>query len=286
MKEQFYAFALLAILFCSAALVSCSAAEEPEVVAPPVEPARAMPGDMVLIPAGEFAMGTDKTFSDRPALEGPEHTVDLPAYNVDVFEVTHGQWMKFTTESEYSPEGNWRQFYSIGKEDFPVTNVTWEDAKAYCEWAGGRLPTEQEWEKAARGSKGLRYPWGDVWDATRSNCSEMGFRNTVEVGQIDTDKSDYGLYDVMGNAQEWTSDKLAPYPESPVRRNKAFRQGYMAIRGGSYAMKGRTMGLYSRTGYKSDAQYGIGFRCAKDAEQEAPEEPEEEEAGEASETQQ
>ncbi len=249
----------------------------------PVEPARAMPGDMVLISAGEFAMGTDKTFSDRPALEGPEHTVDLPAYHIDVFEVTLGQWMKFTTEGDYSPEGNWRQFYSIGKEDFPVTNVTWEDAKAYCEWAGGRLPTEQEWEKAARGSKGLRYPWGDVWDATRSNCTEMGYRNTVEVGQIDTDKSDYGLYDVMGNAQEWTSDKLAPYPESPVRRNKAFRQGFMAIRGGSYALKGRTMGLYSRTGYKPDAQYGIGFRCAKDAEQETPEE---EEAGEASETQQ
>ena len=267
MKNQSYVFMSLILFVFGVALPSCSAVEEPEMIAP-AEPVKGMPGDTVLIPAGEFVMGTNNTGAEGLATASPTHTVDLSDYHIDVFEVTHGQWMKFTVESDYSPKGNWRQFYSIGKEDFPVTNVTWEDAKAYCEWAGGRLPTEQEWEKAARGAEGLRYPWGDVWDATQSNCSEMGYRNTIEVGQIDADKSGYGLYDVMGNAQEWTSDKLAPYPDSPVRRNKAFRQGFIAIRGGSYALKGRSMGLYSRTGYKSDVQYGIGFRCAKDAEQE------------------
>ncbi len=267
MKNQSYIFISLILFVFGIALPSCSAVEEPEIIAP-AEPVKATPGDMILIPAGEFVMGTDNAGSGGLAIASPTHRVDLPAYHIDVFEVTHGQWMKFTVGSDYSPKGNWRRYYSIGKEDFPVTNVTWEDAKAYCEWTGGRLPTEQEWEKAARGAEGSRYPWGDVWDATKSNCSEIGHRNTIEVGHIDADKSGYGLYDVMGNAQEWTSDKLTPYPDSPVRRNKAFRQGFMAIRGGSYALKGRSMGLYSRTGYKSDVQYGIGFRCAKDAEQE------------------
>jgi formylglycine-generating enzyme required for sulfatase activity len=267
MKNQSYFFMSLILFIFGVALLSCSAVEEPEIIAP-AEPVKATPGDTILVPAGKFVMGTDNVGSGGLATASPVHTVYLPAYHIDVFEVTHGQWMKFTVGSDYSPKGNWRQFYSIGKEDFPVTNVTWEDAKAYCEWGGGRLPTEQEWEKAARGAEGLRYPWGDVWDATQSNCSEMGYRNTIEVGQIDADKSGYGLYDVMGNAQEWTSDKLVPYPDSPVRRNKVFREGFMAIRGGSYALKGRSMGLYSRTGYKSDVQYGIGFRCAKDAEQE------------------
>ena len=263
MKNQSSVFMSLILFFLGIALPNCSAVEEPEMIAP-AEPAKAMPGDTVLIPAGEFVMGTDNAGFGGPAAASPSHTVDLPAYHIDVFEVTHGQWMKFTVESDYSPKGNWRNFYSIGKENFPVTNVTWEDATAYCAWAGLRLPTEQEWEKAARGAAGLRYPWGDVWDATQSNCSEMGYRNTIAVGQIDADKSSYGLYDVMGNVQEWTSDKLAPYPDSPVHRNKAFKQDFIAIRGGSYALKGRSMGLYSRTGYKSDIQYGIGFRCAKD----------------------
>lgn len=246
------------------------------------EPELPKPGDMVLIPAGEFVMGTDEKRTGRPALESPERKVDLPAYKMDVYEVTHGQWIRFTTKGEYGPEGNWRQFYSIGKEDFPVTNVTWEDAKAFCEWAEKRLPTEAEWEKAARGAEGNKYPWGNKFDAYKSNCNEKGYGNTIEVGQMPSDKSVYEVYDLMGNAQEWTSEELKPYPKSPIRRSPEFRRGYIAVRGGSYAMKGGSMSLYTRSGFFPKSQYGIGFRCAQDVEVEEGAEEAAEEVSDAS----
>jgi len=252
--------------------LGCGEAEAPAEEAIAVEPeiVKPKPGDSVLIPAGEFIMGTEQ--QAPPELAVPQHTIDLQAYSIDVYEVTLGEWIKFITEADFQSEGNWRQYYSIGKEDHPVSNVTWEDAKAYCEWAGKRLPTEQEWEKAARGPDGNRYPWGDVWDARSSNSSEMGMRNTMEVGETEADKSPYGLYDMMGNTQEWTSEKLTPYPDSPARRDDAFRGNYIAVRGGSYAIKGRTMGLFSRSGFVPEAQNGLAFRCAKDVEQESPQE--------------
>ena len=256
-------------LYLGLLLISFSCAQEEVVELPPEKPTI---GEMALVPAGEFIFGSN----DRP-IDAPEQTIDLPAYYIDYYEVTFGQWMKFTTESEYQPEGNWRQFYSIGKEDFPVTNVTWEDAKKYAEWAGKRLPTEQEWEKAARGPDGLAYPWGEEWSAYKSNCNERGYRNTIEVGEIETDKSPYGVYDMMGNVQEWTADELKPYPESPAAKDEAFRLDYVAVRGASYAMRGSSMTLWTRSGYYAKSQYGLGFRCVKDVEEEEPiEEPTEE----------
>ena len=262
---------LLAIF--SFILLSCAQTVEEvpaELVAIAPEPQLPKPGDMVLIPAGEFVMGTNEKVAGRPPLESPERKVDLPDYKIDVYEVTHGQWIKFITESEYNPEGKWRQFYSIGKEDFPVTNITWEDAKAFCGAAEKRLPTEAEWEKAARGVEGNKYPWGNKFDILKSNCNGVGYRTTVEVGQMRKDKSSYGVYDLMGNAQEWTSEKLKPYPKSPARRNAAFKtydgRSYIAVRGASYAIKGGSMALYTRSAYFAKSQYGIGFRCAQDVE--------------------
>ena len=269
-KTTFLTFLIL--LSCSTWLGCGESAEAPADAAIAVDPeiVKPKPGESVLIPAGEFIMGTEQQTS--PQLAVPQRTIDLPAYSIDVYEVTHGEWIKFITEADFQPEGNWRQFYSIGKEDHPVSNVTWEDAKAYCEWTGKRLPTEAEWEKAARGPDAYRYSWGDLWNARNSNSSELGMRNTMEVGEVDTDKSPYGVYDMVGNAQEWTGEKLAPYPDSPARRDDAFRSNYIAVRGGSYNVKGRTMGLFSRSGYAPDSEYGIGFRCVQDVEQESPQE--------------
>jgi formylglycine-generating enzyme required for sulfatase activity len=258
---------IILVIVCILSLAGCTkmvetdpteqAAAEPEV-------ARPRPGDMVLIPAGEFTMGNSKR-----DLDAPERRVDLPAYEIDVFEVTFGQWMTFTTDSGHEPEGNWRQFYSIGKEDFPVANITHDDAKSYAKWAGKRLPTEAEWEKAARGPDGNPYPWGEKWDPTKSNCNEIGFRNTVRVGEMRTDKSVYGVHDMMGNVQEWTSDVLKAYPRSPAANDDVFKRGYIAVRGGSYAMKGDSMFLWTRSGYFPKSQYGLGFRCVRDVEQPA-----------------
>lgn len=259
-------------------LIGCGQpAEETAAEALPPEdlpPPKPKPGDWVTVPAGEFKMGSDERperSKNQPQFYEPEHTVETKAYEMLVFEVTNGQFAKFQIESDYAAEGNWRQFYSIGKEDYPVANVTHDDANEFCKWAGGRLPTEAEWEKAARGPEGFLYPWGDKWDPTKSNCNEMGFANLVQVGQLETDVSGYGVHDMMGNVQEWTADKFAPYPDSPARRDVNFTRGYISARGGSYAIKGGSIFLYTRGAYLPKAQYGIGFRCVKDAEGEGGE---------------
>ena len=260
----------------SLAWFGCSEPPPPEPEAPvDLPPPPPKPGDMVLIPAGEFMMGTDSVPTNSQGLETPAHkvTMDKPYY-IDVFEVTNGQWIKFLTESRTKVESNWRPMYSIGKEDVPVSNLTLDDAKVYCEWAGKRLPTEAEWERAARGPENLRFPWGDVYDPSKSNTNDMNFNGLVEVGSFETDKSGYGVYDMMGNVQEWTSDRLRPYPgsERKVRNNAAFTSRFRlyALRGSSFAFKGSSMNLLTRSGYPAKAQYGTGFRCAKDAEEEAP----------------
>jgi formylglycine-generating enzyme required for sulfatase activity len=275
MKDKLSFLSFLLIFSSSLLWLGCSdATEAPIDEVADMTPAQPEPGEMVLIPAGEFIMGSD--LERTPPLEVPEHTVELPAYYIDVYEVTHGEWIRFLTENDYSPEGDWRRFYNIGKEDHPVGNVTWEDARTYCEAAGKRLPTEAEWEKAGRGTDGLKYPWGEVWES-KANTEEHGMRNSIEVGEMAEDKSPFGVYDMMGNSQEWTADKLEPYPDNPDRRNESFRRDFIAVRGGSYAMRGRSMALYMRSAYLMDAQYGIGFRCVRDSEK-AVQEGEEDQA--------
>ncbi len=224
-------------------------------------PPKPVPGDMVTVPAGEFTMGTDKDPHPLKLAE-PAHKVNLPEYKIDVYEVTNGEFAKFQVESSYKAQGDWQSYYKIGREDYPVANVTWSDAKAYCEWAGKRLPTEAEWEKAARGTTSTRYPWGDVFDWTKANTNEHGVRDTLEVGSLPEDKSPYGSYDMFGNVQEWTADDLKPYPGAKL--DDVYKRKLKVIRGASYAMKGESMYLFSRTAAPAEAQWGIGFRCVQD----------------------
>ena len=270
MQDKCWVLRFVFLIIALVLPISCAPSEEPvqEVMQPltPAEPEKPQVGDWVLIPAGEFIMGSNNTIVDQPALNTPEHTVELPDYEIMVYEVTNGQWIRFMTEGEYEPEGNWRDLYSIGREDVPVSNLTFDDATAYCEVAGGRLPSEAEWEKAARGTEGLKYPWGDSWDPANTNCNEMGYNNIIDVGSIEGDKSPFGVYDMMGNVTEWTSERLRPYEGSRARGDNMFRQPYIAVRGGSYAMRGASMSTYTRAGYFAKSQYGIGFRCARDVE--------------------
>jgi len=259
----------IALLSLILGLIGCQGGEDQaaQTEAPSEEiPARPEVGDMVTIPAGEFTMGSDK-MPGTPPLAAPPHAVQLPEYEIDVYEVTNGQFARFQIESDYSAQGDWRSSYTIGREDFPVANVTWDDAKAYCEWAEKRLPTEAEWEKAARGVEGLAYPWGPTFDWTKTNTNEHGARDLMEVGSLPDDRSPYGLYDVFGNVQEWTVDILKPYPGGKTDNiGPVYNGKYVAVRGASYAMKGESMALWTRSGYFPNSQFGLGFRCARGGE--------------------
>ncbi|MDP7000144.1 MAG: formylglycine-generating enzyme family protein, partial [Candidatus Poribacteria bacterium] len=159
---------------------------------------------MVLIPAGSFMMGSDAGESD----EKPEHRVELDGFYMDAYEVTVGQFRRFVNQSGYRYEGDWDKVakYSPG-DNYPMIYVSWNDATAYAEWTGKRLPTEAEWEYAARGGlKGKRYLWGDEIDKTKAHYASWnnGRGTTKVVGSFEA--NGYGLYDMAGNVWEWCAD--------------------------------------------------------------------------------
>ncbi|MCQ4574314.1 MAG: SUMF1/EgtB/PvdO family nonheme iron enzyme [Candidatus Brocadiales bacterium] len=231
--------------------------------------------DMVLIPAGEFIMGIENQREDsRPA-----HTVYLPAFYIDRYEVTNAQYYEFLEymkktgdhskcHKDESPgkdhtQREWKDPY-YNNPEFPVSRIDWFDAYAYTAWAGKRLPTEAEWEKAARGPNGNWWPWGNVWDPNRCNMGD----EAKPVGSYEAGKSPYGCYDMAGSVAEWVADWYDPfyYPtsssSSPKGPEKDLRK---CVRGGS--RYGR--GFLLRTTYRKSEQpnlhnKAIGFRCVKD----------------------
>ena len=169
---------------------------------------------MVLIPAGSFEMGDHFNEGKADGRELPGHTVALDGFYMDKTEVTVGQFKAFLADSGYSWGGDWEQVaeYSPG-DDHPMIYVIWDDAVAYAEWAGKRLPTESEWEYAARGElQGKRYPWGDEITQDDANYSGTGGKDrwdqsTAAVGSFEA--NGYGLYDVGGTVAEWCADWYA-----------------------------------------------------------------------------
>jgi formylglycine-generating enzyme required for sulfatase activity len=260
---------LLVVLSAMCVLSACGQRDkgapetEGQAVSEPATPA-IVPGEMVLIPAGEFIMGT-KT---QGHVAYPEHKVNLPAFWIDKYEVTNAQFLDFAIKASYTGEGakegrDWRLFFTPDKGLYPVVYITWNDANAYCKWAGKRLPTEEEWEKAARGTDGRLYPWGNDWGEKRANTYEFGPSNPVAVGQFD-DISPYGVHDMLGNVQEWTGSWFETYKGNP-KRDPNSGQRFRVVRGLSARYRGRLAHLYERTAYTPDALFDFGCRCAKDA---------------------
>ncbi|MCB0211005.1 MAG: SUMF1/EgtB/PvdO family nonheme iron enzyme [Anaerolineae bacterium] len=237
----------------------------------PAEPEGPLFEDMVLIDAGPFTMGQD---GSKPK-NGPAHEVDLPAYEIDRFEVTNDEFAHFVQQTGYTSYAeqhsskNW-QDAAEGKGNHPVVYVTWDDATAYCEWAGKRLPTEAEWEKAARGDDGRVYPWGDDFVAENGNFYEGGIRGTTAVGSFGTGASPYGIEDMAGNVREWTEDYFVAYPGQAADADNFFGEENRVNRGGGWfdGEDGELVTTYNRNAGPpgTSANDDIGFRCARDAE--------------------
>ncbi|HTP41941.1 MAG TPA: formylglycine-generating enzyme family protein [Nitrospiria bacterium] len=225
---------------------------------------------MVFIPGGSFLMGS-KPMDGVVGLEIgvdelPQHQVDLPGYFIDQYEVTIGAYRTFVTATGRRPPRIWADpLYPKSSDDHPVVDVNWYDADAYCRWAGKRLPTEAEWEKAARGADGRRWPWGDRWIPGAANIQGDRRHWTAPVGSYPTDKSPYGVFDMAGNAMEWTESWYTAYPGSTVKR-LAFGKHFKVLKGGSW-MSPVAPFTHAASRYGIGPKWDhphFGFRCAKD----------------------
>ncbi len=235
--------------------------------------------NMVLVPAGEFVMGSNRVDTDAKAMqygsrkpwfanESPERKLSLKAFYIDKTEVTNEAYAKFVSVTSRKPPVDWKDGVMPAKKGkYPVTNVSWFDASAYCKWKGGRLPTEQEWEKAARGTDGRIFPWGGDFDIKKLNTlGEYG--GTTPVGKFADGASPYGVLDMAGNVQEWTADWYGPYPGNTYD-DKDYGERFKVVRGGGWGGMGHyTMQVYVSAPFRSIAPPSgtyndVGFRCTR-----------------------
>jgi formylglycine-generating enzyme required for sulfatase activity len=222
---------------------------------------------MVLVPPGEFTMGSWSGDAD----ERPVRRVYVNAFFMDMYHVSVGQYAKFLDETPHDAPPEWNIMSRAQHQKRPVVNVEWTDAAAYCTWAGKRLPTEAEWEKAARGTDGRVYPWGDEYPTRlRANSGNDKWSDhwvVAPVGTLEAGKSPYGIYDMAGNVWEWVSDWYAPdyYRTGPLRNPTGPPTGeYKVVRGGSWGSNVEGLRSAEReTHVQSFRGFGTGFRCAK-----------------------
>jgi hypothetical protein len=216
---------------------------------------------MSAVPAGEFLMGSDDPEAD--ADERPAAPVHLDAFRIDRVEVTNARYGACVEAGAcLLPAG--AAFGAATKADHPVALVGWTQAAAYCRWVGKRLPTEAEWEKAARGVDGRRYAWGSRFEPDRVNAGYTA--GTAAVGSYAGGASPYGVLDMAGNVWEWTSSLYRPYPYDPGDgREDPTARGARVNRGGSWYYGA----WYARTTYRATADHmyrriaDLGFRCAR-----------------------
>lgn len=250
----------------------------PQVTATPAISATNPPEGMVYVPGGEFTMGRD----DGEVNERPAHTETVKSFFIDKNEVTNEEYAKFVAATGYPAPPSWvNGKYADGEGQFPASDVTWDDAAAYAKWSGKRLPTEEEWEFAARGTDGRLYPWGNDLKPNSANVlARQGAKSSaVAVGSQAEGASPFGINDLSGNVWEWTASELKPYPGGTVEELPGYTN-IKVIRGGSYVSIAKQATATLRRGWpasRSDWPPGTekkkidymttGFRCAQDVPQ-------------------
>ena len=239
------------------------------------------PKDMAYVPKGEFIMGSNDVDTEAKSLqygnkkpwfanEGPERKISLNSFFIDKYELSIKKYKQFVDATKHEAPDYFNTIDLSKVENLPVVGVTWFDAKAYCKWEGKRLPTEAEWEKAARGTDGRKFPWGNEFDTAKVNGAgnHMG---PMDVTSLDAGKSPYGLHHMSGNAYEWTASWYEKY-EGNKFDDEDYGKNFMTVRGGSWGGLGHySLNIYLRTTYRFPVPPAakfedLGFRCARDVE--------------------
>jgi sulfatase modifying factor 1 len=242
--------------------------------------AQALDGSVVQVPAGKFLRGSNAEDLD----ERPQHQLYLDAFEIDKYEVTNVQYHRFLELSRrnapqlwpgryvhLAPERNpnWHDgIYPPGEATYPAAGITWQNAADYCAWVGKRLPSEAEWEKAARATDGRTYPWGDAWDASNANTSETGLRYPQPVGSYPSGASPYGALDMAGNVWEWVADLYDReyYSHAPERNPQGppSGTGERILRGGAWdSSPAQARASYRNATHFFGPNFRVGFRCAR-----------------------
>jgi serine/threonine protein kinase len=270
------AAALVSIIVLTVWLVRRKPEPPPRPAPTPTPVVVTAPAGMVIIPGGELRVGRD----DGEEYEKPAHLVTINPFFIDITEVTNEQYQKFVDAAGYAPPPIWQgNHFPDGANTLPVTDVTWDDANAYAKWLGDgrRLPTEEEWEFAARGTDGRLYPWGSEWaaDTSNSKSDEKDQKQLVLVKQFPKGESPFGLFDMSGNAWEWTASDFREYPGGAKFNAPDGYKNLKVIRGGSYdslpklvTTTARRPLPATRNDWPPDKFLGYaqtGFRLAKDA---------------------
>ncbi|MEO5656684.1 MAG: SUMF1/EgtB/PvdO family nonheme iron enzyme [Nitrospiria bacterium] len=240
----------------------------------PVKPPIAQ--TLIAVSGGEFTMGNDGRGDDGPGDEDerPAHRVRVKPFRIDRYETTNAMYHEFVRATGRGAPHHWTGGrYPADKADHPAVYVSWHDADAFCRWAGKRLPTEAEWERAARGTEGRRFPWGHAFSTARANTPQYWLvrhapGDTMPVGSFPEGRSPEGIDDLAGNVYEWVADWYQPYPGNAFP-NIHYGTKNKVLRGGSwYDCLSYGCGLsspaYNRSRFAPEIKNkGFGFRCAR-----------------------
>ncbi len=261
-RIRLIAIAALVLLALAAAIIYFMVKPEQTVSEPPLPKA---PDGMVYVPGGKFMMGRDNGSPD----EGPAHEVEIKSFFLDAQEVTNLEYKRFADATGRPAPKHWKSngSYLPDEANLPVTYVTWDDATTYAKWANRRLPTEAEWEYAARGgSQGYLYPWGNQWQNGYANVDRKGQNKPAQARSFEKDVSYFGVFDLAGNVSEWVQDFYTErYGAKPDQQFRVYRGGNFldAPERGTNTYRWYDFPVLTRD---VDA-FRVGFRCAKDIEQ-------------------